>query len=51
MNLEAFTIIIFTAIPVGILHTLFGPDHYVPFIALAKAHHWSLKKTTWITLL
>ena len=51
MNIEAVSIIIFTAIPIGILHTLFGPDHYVPFIALAKANHWSVKKTTWITLL
>lgn len=51
MTKEALIIIIFTAFPVGLLHTLFGPDHYVPFIALAKANRWSLKKTAWITLL
>jgi len=51
MTKEVLIIIIFTAFPIGLLHTLFGPDHYVPFIALAKANHWSLKKTTWVTLL
>jgi len=51
MNPEILTIVVFTAFPIGLLHTLFGPDHYVPFIALAKANCWSLKKTAWITLL
>jgi len=35
----------------GIVHTLLGPDHYLPFIALAKARSWSRTKTTWVTLL
>jgi nickel/cobalt exporter len=35
----------------GIVHTLIGPDHYLPFIALAKARSWSRKTTLWITSL
>jgi len=35
----------------GLLHTLIGPDHYVPFVALSKARSWSKSKTLWITFL
>ncbi len=34
-----------TAIALGSFHTLVGPDHYLPFIAMAKARDWALKKT------
>ena len=37
-----------SAISLGFLHTLFGPDHYLPFIVLSKARGWSLSKTIWI---
>lgn len=33
----------------GVIHTLIGPDHTIPFIALAKTHNWPLKKTLAIT--
>jgi len=36
---------------IGFLHTLFGPDHYLPFVVMSKARRWSLFKTTWITFL
>ena len=32
-------------------HTLIGPDHYLPFIMMAKARRWSMVKTFWITLI
>jgi len=51
MTHEVLAIIIFSAIPIGFLHTLFGPDHYIPFIALSKANHWSMRKTVCVTLL
>jgi sulfite exporter TauE/SafE len=38
-----------TALLLGTVHTFLGPDHYVPFIALARAGRWSLKKTLAIT--
>lgn len=34
-----------TAVTVGVVHTLLGPDHYVPFVAMAKAGNWPLAKT------
>jgi sulfite exporter TauE/SafE len=34
-----------TAITVGILHTLAGPDHYLPFVALSKSRNWGLLRT------
>lgn len=34
-----------TAVAIACLHTLSGPDHYLPFIALAKTRGWSLKQT------
>ena len=44
-------ILLSTAFTIGFLHTLTGPDHYLPFIAMSKARGWSRKKTTLITLL
>lgn len=40
-----------TAASVGVLHTLLGPDHYLPFVAMAKVGAWSRKKTLAITAL
>jgi len=38
-----------TAVSIGFIHTLLGPDHYLPFIVLSEAKKWSLKKTMMIT--
>ncbi len=38
-------ILIITAITIACLHTITGPDHYLPFIALSKARGWSFGKT------
>ncbi len=46
-----YTVIMYTAIVVGFTHTLLGPDHYIPFIALSKSMNWNLKKTMFITML
>ena len=35
---------------IALFHTLSGPDHYIPFIALAKARSWSVSKTFLVTL-
>jgi nickel/cobalt transporter (NicO) family protein len=40
-----------TAVSIGIFHTLLGPDHYVPFIVLARARGWPAIKTATITFL
>lgn len=38
-------------ITIAFTHTIMGPDHYLPFIALAKSGEWSVRKTTLITFL
>jgi len=45
------TALIFVASTIALLHTLLGPDHYVPFIAMSKAWRWSFRKTAIVTLL
>lgn len=38
-----------TAVSLAMLHTLIGPDHYLPFIALGKSRNWSTAKTLKVT--
>ncbi len=44
-------ILILTTASIALLHTLIGPDHYIPFIAMSKTAGWSSQKTIRITLL
>ena len=48
---SGFTILAGTAVTIGFIHTLFGPDHYLPFIVMSKARGWSIAKTSLITFL
>jgi nickel/cobalt exporter len=48
---QELTILVITAASIGFFHTLFGPDHYLPFIVMGRARNWSLTKTAWITAL
>jgi sulfite exporter TauE/SafE len=38
-----------TAATIGLVHTLLGPDHYLPFVVLAKARSWSVSRTAVVT--
>jgi nickel/cobalt transporter (NicO) family protein len=40
-----------TTASIALMHTILGPDHYLPFIVLSKARKWNNFKTTWITIL
>lgn len=40
-----------TAASLGFIHTLVGPDHYVPFTVISKTRNWSFFKTAWVTFL
>lgn len=44
-------VLICTAASIGLLHTLFGPDHYLPFIVMSRSGKWSLNKTILVTTL
>ncbi len=44
-------ILAFTAASIGFVHTITGPDHYLPFIVMGRARHWSLNRTLSVTAL
>jgi nickel/cobalt transporter (NicO) family protein len=48
---SSITLLSVTAVSLGFLHTILGPDHYLPFIVLSQAKKWSLRKTMIITFL
>ena len=48
--LHELTVLAITAASLGFVHTILGPDHYIPFIAMARAGKWSTIKTTLITI-
>jgi len=43
--------LVITAASIGFLHTVLGPDHYLPFIMMSWARKWSRFKTIVITFL
>jgi nickel/cobalt exporter len=40
-----------TAVTIGFIHTLVGPDHYLPFIVMGEARGWTIRRTMFITFL
>ncbi len=44
MQSELF-MLLSTAVAISFLHTVTGPDHYLPFIALGKSRGWTAGKT------
>ncbi len=42
--------LLFTAASIGVIHTLVGPDHYLPIAALAKSRAWALPMTLLMTV-
>ena len=43
-------LLVLTAASIAFVHTILGPDHYLPFVAMAKARGWTIAKTLRITL-
>ncbi len=52
MNADEITLgaLLLTAILTGVIHTIAGPDHYLPFIAIAKCRNYGWIKTFLWTL-
>lgn len=46
-----FFVLTGVAISIAFMHTVTGPDHYIPFIGMARAGRWSRRRTLWITAL
>jgi nickel/cobalt exporter len=47
----SLNVLVLTALSIGLIHTLIGPDHYLPFIVLGRAEGWSVRKAVWWTFL
>lgn len=43
-------LLLVTAASIALLHTVLGPDHYLPFVAMGKARGWSVARTLRVTL-
>jgi sulfite exporter TauE/SafE len=48
---QELVILTITAASIGLVHTLLGPDHYLPFVVLAKARRWTRTRTAIVTVL
>lgn len=48
---SATAVLLASAVSIGFFHTLLGPDHYVPFVAMAKVGAWTRRKTLVVTTL
>lgn len=40
-----------TAASIGLVHTITGPDHYIPFALISKARNWTLRRTMTLVML
>lgn len=49
--MESMWVLVGTAATIGFVHTLIGPDHYLPFIVISRARQWPLAKTLFISFL
>lgn len=47
---DPLLILLFSAVTLGVVHTAVGIDHTLPFVALARARAWTLRRTLLITL-
>ena len=50
-NLAALLILLGSTAGVAVLHTLAGPDHYLPFIVMGKARRWTTRRMVFWTSL
>lgn len=48
---QEMLVLLASAASLGLIHTVLGPDHYIPFVMMGKAGKWSLRKTCLITAL
>ena len=48
---SASSALLLTALVIGITHTLLGPDHYLPFVAIGKARQWTTRRILTVTFL
>lgn len=49
MDGPALAALVASAATIGVAHTLLGPDHYLPFVVLARSRRWSLGRALAVT--
>lgn len=49
--MDEMVVLLVSAATLGVIHTLLGPDHYLPFIVLSRARKWTRTRTLWITFI
>jgi len=49
--MNEMSVLVLSAASLGVIHTLLGPDHYLPFIVLSQARKWTRTRTLWITFI
>ncbi len=49
MSESSILILLFGALSIGFIHTVIGPDHYLPFIMIGRARKWSMPRAMVIT--
>jgi sulfite exporter TauE/SafE len=49
--MDSLWILAVSAVSIALIHTLLGPDHYLPFVVLARANGWSRPRALAITAL
>ncbi len=47
---QEIEILLITAASIAFFHTIFGPDHYLPFVIMARTGKLSKIKTFWVTV-
>ncbi len=50
MTMSSTSLLLLTAASIALIHTIVGPDHYLPFAGMARAFSWSRQRTVVITL-
>jgi hypothetical protein len=50
LNSPEMSVLMLGTAGIAVLHTLAGPDHYLPFIVMGRARRWSVLRTTFWTV-
>ena len=45
---QGILILALSALGIGAFHAFIGPDHYLPFVAMAQTRKWSRTRTFWV---
>lgn len=48
---DSTVLLLITAVSLGFVHTVLGPDHYLPFVMMARAQEWTRRKMLTVTVL